>query len=659
MNLYNKKELLIILFVALAYLISAKIVSPLSLSQTSSVFVLWPPTGIALASLIIYGYRVTLGIFFGAFLLNYSITPFLVSFEIAISNTIGPIIAFYFIKKHILDYKIFGNYKYLFIFFINIILASLFTSSIGTYFLLLNNIISEDIYFKVFFSWFNGDLIGFIIITPLIINLFKLNNFEININEIIELLLVSFLLFFFLWLVFEDNGLISEELYSLEILFILPLLWFTIRFKTLGTTISLLILSTMITIGTINNNGPFVREDIDLSLFLLQNFILVFTFTFFIILVMLNTNDKNRKKLQSLTDKLLTAQKIAKISNWEYDINNNSLELSEESLNIFETKDKRLNLDFLEEFLSKKDFRKLKNYILNIKERNKSITFKLNINNSIKWLIFNSSLDINKNILIGTIQDITIQKEKERENINKERIFSQQAKMASMGEMIENIAHQWRQPLSTISTSATGLLLQKDLDILSDETMVESLKRINHTTQFLSTTIDDFRNFFKLEKEKTTFLFNELFDKTLRIVYTQADNSNITFIKNINDIKITSYENELMQVIINLLNNAKDALIGNKINNKLIFIDCYKKGNKTVIGIKDNAGGVANNIIDKIFEPYFTTKYKSNGTGIGLYMSHEIISKHMKGNLNVENIEFKYKEVSYIGAYFKIELYDN
>lgn len=143
--------------------------------------------------------------------------------------------------------------------------------------------------------------------------------------------------------------------------------------------------------------------------------------------------------------------------------------------------------------------------------------------------------------------------------------------------------------------------------------------------------------------------------KTLNLVKKRYENENIKIIKNISDITIVNFENQFLQVLINLLNNARDQLCKSKDINKLIFINAYKKDTKVIFEIIDNGGGIKEDIIDKIFEPYFTTKDKSIGTGIGLYMSEEIIVKHFEGQIKVENHTFSYKDKEYVGAKFTIE----
>jgi signal transduction histidine kinase len=281
------------------------------------------------------------------------------------------------------------------------------------------------------------------------------------------------------------------------------------------------------------------------------------------------------------------------------------------------------------------------------KEFNKKIKNILLITFILTVLLLFISLYISK-ILEKKFQNYKIE-------INKQQhILSQQSKMAAMGEMLGNIAHQWRQPLSVITTLASGMKLQKEFDCLDDETFNKSIENINNSALYLSNTIDDFRNFFRTDKEEVKFRIKDIFEKVLKLTEAQFKNNNIVLISDIKDYELFGYENEFIQALINILNNAKDAL--EAINTeKLIFISTYEKDNKAFIKITDNANGIDNEIIDKVCEPYFTTKHQSKGTGIGLYMTEEIIVKHMKGNLLIRNVDFTYKNNNYKGTEVTIE----
>ena len=257
--------------------------------------------------------------------------------------------------------------------------------------------------------------------------------------------------------------------------------------------------------------------------------------------------------------------------------------------------------------------------------------------------------------IIGVFQDITQHVEIENQIKKQEALILQQSKFASMGEMIANIAHQWRQPLSIISTSATGIKVQKEMGMLTDEFEFESLDSINENVQYLSKTIEDFRNFFKEEKIRNEVDIEEILSKTLSLVSSRLKNRNINIITSYERIVFETLETELIHVFINIINNAIDAF-EDVTTEKFIFIQTQQTSNAIVISIKDNAGGIDPNILNLVFDPYFTTKEFSKGTGIGLYMCKEIVVKHLHGKIDVKNVEFDYKEKSYKGCEFTIEI---
>jgi PAS domain S-box-containing protein len=242
-----------------------------------------------------------------------------------------------------------------------------------------------------------------------------------------------------------------------------------------------------------------------------------------------------------------------------------------------------------------------------------------------------------------------------KELIEYEDIMHRQSKLAAMGEMLENIAHQWRQPLSVISVLSTGMRLKNSYGDLSESDLDKALKDINISSQYLSKTIDDFRDFFKPNNKKSKFLIKDVIDYTSKLAKTKFSSSKLLLIENITNLEVYTFKNELIQVLINILNNAVDEIIKSKNKRKLIFIDVYEKDSFVVIKIKDNAGGIPLNIIERIYEPYFTTKEKSQGTGIGLYMSDVILRKHMSGTINAYNKEYSFENSNYIGAEFIIK----
>jgi PAS domain S-box-containing protein len=272
-------------------------------------------------------------------------------------------------------------------------------------------------------------------------------------------------------------------------------------------------------------------------------------------------------------------------------------------------------------------------------------------------LAWSATTNPKNKLIYATAQNVTQSKVLELEKKEKEKIFYQQSKLAAMGEMIGNIAHQWRQPLSTITTASTGAKLQKEMDCLSDSQLNSTLDVINNSAQYLSQTIDDFRGFFNPNNNKINkFNIIDTFNKTLNLIDAQFTAKNIEIIKNFENFELLTIENELIQVLINILNNARDILITKEKLRRLVFINTYHKENVLYIEIIDNAGGINNDIIERVFEPYFTTKHQSQGTGIGLYMSEEIIRNHLNGTILVENTSYKYNNIDYIGAKFTIKI---
>ncbi|MBE9525513.1 MAG: HAMP domain-containing protein [Proteobacteria bacterium] len=219
-------------------------------------------------------------------------------------------------------------------------------------------------------------------------------------------------------------------------------------------------------------------------------------------------------------------------------------------------------------------------------------------------------------------------------NRQKEQQLVQQSRLAQMGEMISMIAHQWRQPLAAISSTSMAIHLKAQLNKLDNDTAIELSDKISDYSQHLSTTIDDFREFFKPNKEKQETNYTELVDGVLKIIKVSINNKDIEIITHLNCHKtLYSYPNEIKQVILNLLKNAEDALLEKQPDNPVITI-ATQDG---ILTVSDNAGGISEEYIDKIFAPYFSTKTKKDGTGLGLYMSKTIIEEHCGGRLSVSN----------------------
>ena len=242
----------------------------------------------------------------------------------------------------------------------------------------------------------------------------------------------------------------------------------------------------------------------------------------------------------------------------------------------------------------------------------------------------------------------------------KDRIMFQQARLASMGEMLQNIAHQWRQPLGTlmmIVQSFQSKYLAGKLDEAFIESRVENATKV---AQSMSNTLEDFRTFFHPHKIRTSFALRAVIEKAIELTKYQVNKDGITFHIDIKeDAVIYGYENEVTHILLNLIHNARDAFVDKTLPlKKILFI--VKQTDKAVyVHIIDNAGGIQEELLGKIFDPYFTTKHKSAGTGVGLYMSKQIIEKHMHGTISCKNIRYRIKRDShalYDCAMFTLEI---
>jgi signal transduction histidine kinase len=244
----------------------------------------------------------------------------------------------------------------------------------------------------------------------------------------------------------------------------------------------------------------------------------------------------------------------------------------------------------------------------------------------------------------GNLENIV--KEQVEDIRKKEQLLIQQSKLATLGEMLGNIAHQWRQPLNSISLYKELIIDDYYEETLDDDKIEEFDESVDGLLQYMSKTIDDFRNFFIPSKDKVKFTLTKSIDEILNIVNAQLKSNNIhLLVKNHyeDEVTINGYPNEFKQVVMNIISNSKDAIMklqhDGKIQDGQIVIDLYKNENNIKIDISDNGGGIPEDIINKIFEPYFTTKFKSQGTGLGLYMAKTIVEKNMAGTLSVKNSE--------------------
>ncbi len=303
----------------------------------------------------------------------------------------------------------------------------------------------------------------------------------------------------------------------------------------------------------------------------------------------------------------------------------------------------------------------------NAKEAMMTLTYELGFNTKVLTEEINYVFDLNfKGVLhryANTIYRLERKVEAEvKKNREKDALMFQQARLAAMGEMINNIAHQWRQPLSMISILTQGVLLKHRLNKLDNTFLIESIDRSQLLIAQMSQTINDFHNFFRPQKEKEEFLVDDAIRHALSLIGDSLEHEGIKLVSDLQEgPPILNFENEFAHVLINIINNAEDVLIEQPegkeryihVQSSPLYceeIPCIR------ISIQDNASGIDPELIDKIFDPYFTTKEQGKGTGIGLYMSKQIIESNMGGSMRAQNCTFSHKGKSHSGAEFIIDL---
>src|SRR5574344_1580704 len=247
--------------------------------------------------------------------------------------------------------------------------------------------------------------------------------------------------------------------------------------------------------------------------------------------------------------------------------------------------------------------------------------------------------ELNANLELKISQEVS-------KNRKKDIIMFQQARFASLGEMLNNIAHQWRQPLGSISMIIQSFQTKMRLNKLSLDFVEQKVADALLLAQNMSNTLDDFKNFFSPNKSKNSFFIKDCIENSIELskYFLNKEGIRVDLVIK-KDSKVYSFENELSHVFLNIISNSKDALVSNiSKESRVIRVVINSKNDFVFINISDNGVGIPIEIIPKIFEPYYTTKYKSAGTGIGLYMSKQIIERHIKGQISCKNIKYKIKD---------------
>ena len=380
----------------------------------------------------------------------------------------------------------------------------------------------------------------------------------------------------------------------------------------------------------------------------------LFTFILYRQNILKQQNKKIEQEVYKATHKLKELNKVheetqylAKIATIKKNILTGEYWVSKEFYNIFNfNPQSKITSSEIFSKIYEDDKNKLQNFLeSNVKSKRdnsdtNTIIIRLHLSkDTIKYLELFLSYTFDKNDQVierkVTAQDITEKKVAKQEKEKQDAILVQQSKLASMGEMIGAIAHQWRQPLNELSIRIQKLKYTNAKGKIDEEFILDFILKNKNTIDFMSKTIDDFRNFFRIDKEKRTFAIKEALEEVTNIQNAQLKNHHIQLELNGEDFIFNGYKTEFQQVIINIISNSKDALVSNRINNPKIIITIQNG----IIRVKDNGGGIDQEILKRIFEPYFTTKEQGEGTGMGLYMSKIIIEENMNGKIYITNEE--------------------
>ncbi|WP_419764717.1 MAG: PAS domain S-box protein [Arcobacter sp.] len=385
---------------------------------------------------------------------------------------------------------------------------------------------------------------------------------------------------------------------------------------------------------------------------------------------------------KAVNEKLLEAEKISLLGHWDWNIKDNSFSWSDMILNIFEIKDSNF-IPSYENFINvihpedKQSVEKGIQYAIDNKQP-LDMEYKVIVENKTKTIHLKGTttyLNDDAINIFGTCQDITIIKELQEKEKNQEHLLMQQSKLVSMGEMVAAIAHQWRQPLNSIGLAVQDLVSAYKHNEIDEEYLIESRDEIMEQLNYMSITIDEFRNFFTKSnkivefniigslKEIISFSWAQLKENAIYVdIYIYKDNKKVNINELIdsdfNEYKLNSRISELKQLVINCLSNAKDAIVkledSNQINHKIDILVVKKDNNTFDIIITDYAGGIDSQTKDRIFEPYFTTK--EMGTGLGLYISKMVMEKSLKGTISYADSELNHEGKKYKGSSFIINL---
>ncbi len=523
----------IITILAILYFLSGKLSFLLSVESSIVTIAIFFAEGISLATILIYGKKVWPGIFIGQLILALSTDlSFFPSVLIASINSLEAILAYYILQKLKFDTS-FNKVIHLYLlFFVIIFILQPFSAILGNIVLVSFSIIDASTYFISLFSWWFGNVMGQLLITPMILILYS-NLKNLNLNLIVLSTIIGTTVSYVILILYPINSLALLLSITISLSMLITIYW------GLAYSSFIILMISIVLMLSVHYNIGFFTIETKLNNIINMNFYILAHIIFIYIQGLLSIERDNALNKMTLLN-------------------------------------------------------------LNLKEQ------------------------------------VEIETEKNRE---KELFLIQQSRHAQMGEMISMIAHQWRQPLNSLSLIIQGNVFKNKIGKFNDEDM----EKLSHNSQKqisqMSKTIDDFRDFFKPNKNPLEFNVSKSILHALALLKPILNQESITIKTQLeDDVLLKGFSNELEQVLINILNNAKDALAERNIDkDRTIYISLKKENTDTIITIEDNAGGIKDDIIEKIFDPYFSTKNDKNGTGLGLYMSKSIIEGHCNGILSIQN----------------------
>ncbi len=619
----------------------------------SHISLIWPPTGIALAALLRWGPGMWPGVWLGAFLVNLAVGSSLpLAAGIACGNTLGPWLAAYLLKRLDFRHALQRRRDMLAFLFVGAAGCMAINAANGVINLSLAGLLAWEKLPEAWLFWWLGDAMGALVAgVPLLTLSFASIKKKLRGWRGAEILgVMATAVFAANWL-FSEQAAVSAAHPLLFVPFLL-LGWLSLRGEIWPSSFTALLLSGIAAWHTAQGHGPFHQGDAHLGLAFLWSYMAsmaVITILIAVVVAELKASEERFRQLFKRHDAIMLL--IDPASGDIVDANSSAAKFygyPVERLCRMRIQDVNA--------LPPGDVEAERLKALG-EERNYFVFPHRLAGGELRTVEVHSSpveAGEGKHLLFSIIHDITERKRAEEElkrlnenlerrvadeaakNREKDHLLIQQSRLAAMGEMIGNIAHQWRQPINALNLLLVNIKDAYDFGELTEKELERQVKTGSRLIQQMSTTIDDFRNFFRPGKEKSSFSLAASLAEIKGILGAGLSSHNITLVEDIpRDITAVGYPNEYAQALLNIVNNAKEAILAKHPSGGLIRVEVHGESGMAAVRVTDNGGGIPEEVLPKIFDPYFTTKAK--GTGIGLYMTKAIIETNMGGHIDVRN----------------------